>query len=165
MTEKKRIGIFFNETLDAALLLNGARRRHPGAHLVAVISPRAAASFAGHELADEVVQTELSPLRLILKGALFQMVKELRSQRFDLLLLRFPTLKLRLLAALIAPASCEIWLANGTIFPAPVSSLSAAIREYWLRRVSGIKALLRIARSVCCAPVRLNENHPGGNQS
>ncbi len=164
MSDAERIGILFNETQDAALLLKGARRRHPDAHLVAVLSPRAAAQFPARNIVDEIVEVELSPLRLLIKGAFFHMIEVLRGQRFDLLVLRFPTLKLRLLAALIAPLCCEIWLASGVIVPTP-TTFNAAAREYFQRRFAGVKMMARIWCNVCCSRISRGSDRAGGDSS
>lgn len=161
MSNPERIGILFNETQEAALLLKGARRRHPDAHLVAILSPRAAAQFPARDLVDEIVKVELSPLRLLIKGAFSQMVKTLRAQRFDLLVLRFPTLKLRLLAAMIAPMRCEIWLAGGVIVPTPTTA-SAAAREYFQKRFTGVKTMVRIWCNVYCSRIPRGPDSTGG---
>lgn len=151
MSERKRLGILFNETQDAVLLLDGVRRIHPEAYLVAIVSPHAA--FPEDNPADEVLRVELSPLRLLLAGASFKMIKELRAQRFDLFIIRFSTLKLRILAALVASKKCEIWQSNGTIFPA-AASFSATVRQYFAGRLSGMMTVGRAWRSACFSIIR-----------
>ncbi len=164
MSDTERIGILFNETRDAALLLKAARRRHPDARLVAILSPRAAVRFPARDLVDEIVEVELSPLRLLIRGAFFQMVEVLRKQRFDLLVLRFPTLKLRLLAALVAPMRCEIWLAGGVIVPTPTTP-GAAVRGYFQRRFTGVKMMARIWCNVWCSRIPRRQGRAGGDAS
>lgn len=137
MINPRRIGILFNETLDAEKLLKGMRRLRPDARLVAIISPRISLGTAS-ALADETIQVELSPLRLLMHGSLFSMIGTLRDQHFDLFVIRFDTLKLRLLAAYVSPLSAELWRSNGTITRIPMNV--GDILGAWLRQKAAARA-------------------------
>lgn len=142
MTTPLKIGVLFNVTEKSALLLKGLHRRYPDAYVVAVVPDRAVPAPEDLQGADEVVRLELSPLRLLLKGTLSSVVKPLREQGFDLFILRFGTLKLRLLAALIGPARCELWLIGGIIAPVEAGGMVPAAKEYFLRWWQGRKTVL-----------------------
>ncbi|HOC69034.1 MAG TPA: hypothetical protein PLL36_05710 [Candidatus Hydrogenedentes bacterium] len=142
MTAPFKIGILFNATEKSASLIKGLRRRYPDAYVVAVVPERAAPPPEDMQGADEVLRLELSPLRLLLKGTLSPVVEPLRVQGFDLFILRFGTLKLRLLAALIGPARCELWLIGGIIAPVEAGGMVPAAKEYFLRWWQGRKTVL-----------------------
>ena len=140
-----RIGMLLNETEDAALLLKAARRLYPEAHIVAIISNHA--SLPDNIQADEIMRSELSPLHLLIKGGFAQFVKELQGKQFDLFIIRFASLKLRLMAALTNATRCEIWLQGGTIWPTAVK-VRVALQEYFRGRLVGTTSLVRIYLSI-----------------
>ncbi len=142
MTAPFKIGILFNVTEKSASLLKGVRRRHPEAHIVAVVSPGAQFSPEDMAGADELLRLELSPIHLVLKGTVFSVTEHLREQGFDLFILRFGTLKLRLLAALVRPARCELWLVGGIIAPVNANGIVAAAREFFQRWRAGRKTVI-----------------------
>lgn len=142
MTAPLKIGILFNVTEKSALLLKGVRRRHPDAHVVAVVSERMPLTPDDMAGADELLRLELSPVRLLLRGTLFFVAKRLREQGFDLFILRFGTLKLRLLAAMVQPALCELWLIGGIIAPVEAGSMVPAAKEFFQRWWAGRKTVL-----------------------
>jgi len=143
MTTPQQIGILFNVTEKSAQLLAGVRRQYPEARIVAVVPVRAQLSPADMEGADEVLPVELSPPRLLLKGSLFKVARQLREHRFDLFILRFGTLKLRLLAGLVAPVRCELWLIGGIIAPVEVGGIVSSVREYLRCRWAGRRTVLK----------------------
>lgn len=143
MTTRKRIGVLFNVTEKSARLLAGLRRQYPDAHITAVVPVRAQIAPGDMEGADTVLPVELSPLRLVLKGMLFRVAGQLRECRFDLFILRFGTLKLRLLASLVAPGRCELWLIGGIIAPVDVGGIIPAVKDYFRGWWSGRRTLMK----------------------
>ena len=154
MTAPLKIGILFNVTEKSALLLKGVRRRHPDAHVVAVVSERMSLTPDDMAGADELLRLELSPVRLLLRGTLFSVAERLREQGFDLFILRFGTLKLRLLAALVAPARCELWLIGGIIAPVNTTGIVSALKEYFYCWLVGRKTVLNAWISACFDRIR-----------
>ncbi|NLV45340.1 MAG: glycosyltransferase family 9 protein [Candidatus Hydrogenedentes bacterium] len=154
MTAPLKIGILFNVTEKSALLLKGVRRRHPGAQVVAVVSERMSLTPEDMAGADELLRLELSPVRLLFRGTLFSVAERLREQGFDLFVLRFGTLKLRLLAALVAPARCELWLIGGIIAPVNATGLFPTAREYFRCWLAGRKTVFSARCSACFQRVR-----------
>lgn len=144
MTAPARIGVLFNATEKSVKLLAGLRRQYPGARITAIVPACAQVSPADMAGADEVLPIELSPARLLLKGMLFQVTEQLKAQQFDLFVLRFGTLKLRLLAALVAPVRCELWLIGGIIASVDAGGIVPAVRDYfrcwWAGRRTVMKA-------------------------
>ncbi len=142
MTAPIKIGVLFNELEKSAQLLKGLRRRYPEAYVVAVVPERAAPAPEATEGADEVLPLELSPRRLLRKGTLSSVVERLRGQGFDLFILRFGTLKLRLLAAMVRPARCELWLIGGIIAPVEAGGIVPAAKEFFQCWREGRKTVL-----------------------
>lgn len=138
MKNIQKIGILFNVLEKADKLIAGVRLRYPNAIIVAVLPMHA--HPAAQELAqvDEMVRIQLSPIRLLLSGSFLRVVRQLHGMQFDLLILRFYSLKLRLLAALIAPKTCEAWLIPGTLFPV-VPGILKTIKTAVGERMAGIK--------------------------
>jgi hypothetical protein len=151
MNTSRRIGILFNETKDAALLISGVRRLHPDACIIAIVSPRVA--FQEKPLADEVLLVELSPVRLFVKGDFLQMVNLLRNQKYELLIIRYSSLKLKVLGALVSPFRCEIWGQSGTIIPVEGSPASV-FYSHFMARVMGIGTLIRIYVNIFFSKIR-----------
>ena len=120
------------------------RRRHPDAHITAIVPIRAGLSAADMPDANEILALELSPLRLLLFGLFFNTVRQLRIQNFELFILRVGTLKLRLLATLARPLRCELWQTGGIIAAVNTSNITAATKEYFHFR-AGARRTIREA--------------------
>ncbi len=142
MTASNKIGILFNETERSISLIQGVRRRYPEVYIVAVVSERMLAPPETMAGADELLCLELSPLRLLSQRTLFSMAACLREEKFDLFILRFGTLKLRLLAALVRPARCELWLIGGIIAPVEAGGVIPALKEFFRCWWAGRKTVL-----------------------
>lgn len=153
MNDIKRIGILFNDADQADALFKGIRKRHPAAHLTAIVPVRATLPPSAMDPADDLLLVELSPVRLLARGQLFEVTRQLHEQHYDLLILRFGTLKLRILAALVAPARCEIWMVGGTIYSVS-SEMGGTLREYFRNRWQGTKSVWRASLSVYLAFIR-----------
>lgn len=128
MKERTRLAILFNETADAPKLIKGVRRLRPHMEIIAILSPRASRQEM-EGLVDGFITIELSPLRLLLSASFVKMIRQLRQENFDTLIIRYNTLKLKLLSAWIAPQKAELWLTQGSVIPIEQNS-AALIRNH-----------------------------------
>jgi len=99
MSARARIGIFYSRGRPFGRILAAVRRDHPDAELVAVVP--AGYPFPGGErgLCDAVVETGTEPYGIRRPGPLVRLIRLLREQRFDSLVILFDSPRLRLLAA------------------------------------------------------------------
>lgn len=160
MTSQDKIGVLFNVTEKSGVLLKALREQHPDAHITAVVPVRAGIVPADMPDADELLPLELSPLRLIFQGTLLAVIRQMRERRFDLFILRFGTLKLRLLAARVAPGCCELWLIGGIIAPVNVTGIVPTTGEYFRWRCDGCKTRLKAWFNIHFVRVRPEREKP-----
>ncbi len=153
MSEKITIGALLNTTYEGLPFVKGMRRLHPDDNIVAIISPRTVLTEEETALVDEVLRLEISPVRMILRGKVVETLSTLRARKFDLFLVRFSTLKLRLLAVLVAPRHCELWLPNGSMIPASTSFMGTCL-QYFARRWSGVRLHLKAFWNAYMRPIR-----------
>ncbi len=142
MKRVHKIGVLFNVTEKHEALLKALRMFYPDSRITAVVPARTPIAPADMPEADEVLPLELSPSRLIFRGVLFDVVRQLSELHFDLFILRFGTLKLRLLAAMLQPARCELWFIGGIIAPVEAGGIVPAAKEFFQRWWWGRKTVL-----------------------
>ena len=145
MTDRPRLAILFNETNEAPKLIKGIRRLRPEAEIVAILSPRAPRQDIENEV-DELIILELSPLRLLFTGGFPGLIRGLRKENFHTFVIRYNTLKLKLLTAWISPQKAELWLSHGTVTAIEKSTFSV-LKDHFSRKFTGwIRFLTNLCR-------------------
>ncbi|MBW7866026.1 MAG: hypothetical protein GX580_04305 [Candidatus Hydrogenedens sp.] len=142
MSAPRNIGVFYSHGPHYLRVLRRVREEHPGARITALVPPGFPVGMAEKE-AGEVLLTPAPPHSLRRPGAVRALLRQLRGERFDRLVVMFDSPRLRLLAK--ASGAGERWccLADGRYAPLEGSLPGMAV-DALRRRATGWATWLRI---------------------
>lgn len=121
MSQQEHIGVFYSLGFNFDAILKAARARHPSARITAIV-PSGFVPAAGEERAADAFEytprAHYAPYQVL---AILALLRRLRALRFDRFVVMFPTLQLRVFAALSGAPACECWARDNVIYPIPPS--------------------------------------------
>jgi hypothetical protein len=131
----ERVAVFYSRGPHFARAIRAVQRDFPETEVLALMPPSAAAT--DHASIPEGIATVAAP-----QGA-FAVLRFLRAEKFDGLVVMFPSPRLRLLAALSKARQRWVCGPDGRVLHLEESA-SAVLRERILSRISGTLLFLRL---------------------
>ncbi|MBI3118597.1 MAG: hypothetical protein HYZ00_07920 [Candidatus Hydrogenedentes bacterium] len=142
MNHPPRVHLFCNVGVDLPKLSSVLRAQHGEIYLVALVGRDCKPKEKDRAAVDEFRRLAARRFGLLSVPLLIWSALQLRREGVDTLVMLFDSLKLRVLAAIIHPARCVWWRADGYNLPLP-ASLSGTLAEFARFRLRGFRNLVR----------------------
>lgn len=140
---RERIGVYYSHGQDFAQVLEGVRRMHPDAEILAIVP-------AGYELTeremaacDAVHVTEHARYSLVAVPAIVRLVRQIRKLDCTLFIVLFQTTQLRIFASLTGADVCQCWGVDSRIH-AIDAAVSSSITSVFVRKCKGWARYIRL---------------------
>lgn len=150
MNEIERICVFFSVGNDLAKVVRTVRARHPHSHITATAPPGFPMDGVA---ADKIVLMEVSRYRPWHVARVRRLARQLREGRYDLFVVLFPSMKLKMLASLSGAPQCECWGVDGRVHRLDRSFWGNVSGEI-PRRLRGFRQFLDVWAQTLLRPVR-----------
>ncbi len=124
----ERICAYYSADADYSARLTHLRRRHPEAHITAMIPPHYAISKQEREGVDEVIQTERDAYTPRDPRACMELIRRIWSGRYTRFVVMHDSAQLTLLAALSGARRPECWDGEGQIHELPRFPVDTLLR-------------------------------------
>jgi hypothetical protein len=113
----ERICVFYSPGQNFPNVLKNLRKRHPAAHIEALVPPNYPEKDLLLPAANEIVTTDYERYPLSKPTRLPRLVRQIQSRRYDRFVVLFDSMKQRWLCAVSGAPRAECWSVYGRVVP------------------------------------------------